>query len=231
MFGRKKVAEAAVQSPSASSSPSQTEENKAVKAGASAPSGGSEAAQAAFQQQANQAEQPEVVKAQSKPDEQGTEAEAMRRRVAAGSKLVSAAFGEIVTLLMRAPGYKHYTLADLEWLVVPPLLTNQFTLAEARSKETGLTAPVGVALWARVSDEVDQRLSGDLSRPIRLRPDEWNSGSNLWLIDAVGPAKIVQALLQRLRNEDFKGQDFKLRARDDKGEPIVKVISATPSQQ
>ena len=114
---------------------------------------------------------------------------------------------------------------------MPPLLTNQFTLAEARSKETGLTAPIGIALWARVSKEVDERLSTDLSQPIRLRPDEWNSGDILWLIDAVGPAKIVQALLQRLKSEDFKGQSFKLRARDEAGEPVVKVISAADDSQ
>ena len=152
--------------------------------------------------------------------------EADRRRAAAGAKLVSAAFGEITTLLMRAPGYKHYTLSDLEWLVLPPLLANQFTLAEARSKETGLSAPVGVALWARVSPETDARLSSALDAPIRLRPDEWQGGDILWLIDAVGPPKIVQALLQRLRTQDFKGRGFKLRARDENGKPVVKEIPA-----
>ena len=161
----------------------------------------------------------------------GKAGEAEKRRAAAGAKLVSAAFGEITTLLMRAPGYKHYTLSDLEWLVIPPLLANQFTLAEARSKETGLSAPVGIALWARVSEETDARLSASLETPVKLRPDEWQGGDILWLIDAVGPPKIVQALLQRLRTQDFKGKSFKLRARDEAGNPVVKEISADSAPQ
>ncbi len=147
------------------------------------------------------------------------------RQIAAGAKLVSATFGEIVTLLMRAPGYRHYALSDLEWLVIPPLLANQFTLAEARAREGGLTAPVGVALWARVSDETDARLASALDGPLRLRPDEWQGGDNLWLIEAVGPPKIVQALLQRLKTHEFKGRRFKLRARDDAGRPVVREIA------
>ena len=53
------------------------------------------------------------------------------------AKHISAAFGEIVSLLMRDPASKHHSLADLEWLVVPPLLAGQFSLAEAQSKSTG----------------------------------------------------------------------------------------------
>ena len=37
----------------------------------------------------------------------------------------SLAFAQIVTVLMRSSRYRHYTLGDLEWLVIPPLVTRQ----------------------------------------------------------------------------------------------------------
>ena len=125
------------------------------------------------------------------------------------SKMVSASFGEMVTLLMKSPHYRHYNLADLEWLLIPPLMTNQFLVVEAQLKPpvakddeqktasemdetnsnqpmenegkgpaqlSGVRIPVGMALWAKVSPEVDAKLSENLDSPIKLRPDEWRSG-------------------------------------------------------
>lgn len=151
--------------------------------------------------------------------------EAARAR-AMRTKLMAAAFGEIVSVLMRSPHYKHYSLTDLEWLVVPPLLNNQFSLAEAQTKEGGLAAPVGVALWASVSEEVDQKLTEGLDRPIRLRPDEWRSGDILWMVDAVGAPQTVNALLERLGSTAFQNKPFKIRAVDKEGKRSVRVIQA-----
>ena len=55
------------------------------------------------------------------------------------------AFAQTVALLMHSPHYKHYTLADLEWLVIPPLVTGQFSVAEAKLKDSGVPVPVAVA--------------------------------------------------------------------------------------
>ena len=143
--------------------------------------------------------------------------EALREQ-ALRSKMVSAAFGEMVSVLMRSDQYKHTSLIDLEWLVIPPLLRNQFLLLEARQKnphqdqserssavlamgnlkrqentstdklidkkdqqaeapeKTHPPVPVGLALWAYVSKDVDERLSSNLDQPIKLVPHEWKSG-------------------------------------------------------
>jgi cytolysin-activating lysine-acyltransferase len=86
---------------------------------------------------------------------------------------VDVTLGKIVTILMRSPQHKQHSLADLEWLVLPAVLSGQFRVAQAQ--QSGIAVPVGVALWASVSTAVDQRLS-DLSAPWRLQPDEWRSG-------------------------------------------------------
>jgi hemolysin-activating ACP:hemolysin acyltransferase len=152
-------------------------------------------------------------------------------REAMQSKMMSAAFGQVVSVLMRSPRYKHYSLSDLEWLAVPAVLTGQFSLAEARMKDRGFSAPVGLALWARVSEEVDEKLSENLSKPVRLRPDEWKSGDIFWLIDLIGEPRVAGSLLRRLGETVFKDLPVKTRARDKEGGPVIRVIGAKDAEE
>ena len=152
------------------------------------------------------------------------------KRRAAATKLVSAAFGQVVSVLMRAPHYKHYSLADLEWMVVPAIVTSQFSIVEAQSRKNGLSAPVCVVLWAHVSDEVDQRLSSTPGEPIRLKPHEWRSGEKLWVIDAIGDARAVGAVINRLRANEWKGKAVRMRTRGADGKPVVRDLEPLQSQ-
>jgi len=140
------------------------------------------------------------------------------------SKMTAASFGEMVSLLMRSAHYKHYSLADLEWLLLPPIMNNQFLVVEARSKENGASVPVGLALWASVSEEVDKRLSENLDRPIKLRPDEWQSGEINWLVDMMGDDKMKQSMFQKIKSELPEKSALKFRSMDDQGQVIVKEI-------
>jgi cytolysin-activating lysine-acyltransferase len=130
----------------------------------------------------------------------------------------SLAFAQIISVLMCSPHYQHYTLGDLEWLVLPPLLTGQFSVAEARLNEGGPRFPAAVALWASVSADVDKRLSENQTVPIRLRPDEWKSGDILWLVDAIGDGRVVPALLKQLGEGAWRGRDVKTRVRKKSGQ-------------
>ena len=149
------------------------------------------------------------------------------RKAAETSKLLMAAFGQITNVLMRSPQYRQHPLSDLEWLVVPAVMNGQFALAEARSKANGMKAPVAVLLWASVSAEIDKRLSETAAAtPTRLKPEEWASGELLWVIDAVGEPDMVQAMLKRKMETDWKGQTAKMRVRDKAGVMRVGVLSA-----
>jgi cytolysin-activating lysine-acyltransferase len=138
-------------------------------------------------------------------------------------------FTRIVSVLTRSPHYKHYTLSDLEWLVVPPLLTGQCAVMEA--KVNGRDVPVAVALWATVSDEVDKRLSENVATPIRLRPDEWRSGDVLWLVDAVGDPKAVPILVTQIRDAIFKERTVKVRRPGPDSQPVVEILNAIVHSQ
>ena len=148
---------------------------------------------------------------------------AIATRQALQTKLISASFGQIIAVLMRSPTYRHYSLSDMEWLVVPPMMARQFLLAEARSKEKDFSAPVGVALWARVSEEVDKKLTANLNQPIRLAPHEWTSGDIYWLIETVGDKRVIATLINRLRQTVFKDKPVKVRGLGEDGKKAVNV--------
>lgn len=132
------------------------------------------------------------------------------------SKLYSASVGDIVAVFSRSSVHKHFFLADIEWIVLPPLRAGQFYVVQAAHKD-GFREPVAVATWALVSDEIDQRLQQAAGRHLRLRPDEWISGEIGWLIDLVGGPAEVRSALEWLASGPFKERPLKLVVRDQRG--------------
>jgi cytolysin-activating lysine-acyltransferase len=117
---------------------------------------------------------------------------------------VSHMFGEIVWLMTQSPQHKHFALADLEWMVMPALLLNQYRLFHNEGR------PIGAALWAFLSEEAEAKLS---MSPPRLRPDEWKSGDRCWLVDLITPGATVEnkhtaVMVADLRQTGLKGQAF-----------------------
>lgn len=152
--------------------------------------------------------------------------EELQRR-AQTAKQASSAFGDIVALLMRSQTERTRTLADLEWMVVPAMQTGQFAVAEAQAQDTGIVAPMGVVLWATVSEEVDKRLTGGLDQPMQLSPAEWKSGKIPWIVAAFGEPAVVNKLLEQLSKTIFAKAPVKLRARDKDGKPFVGRLDFT----
>lgn len=144
---------------------------------------------------------------------------------------VAQAFSQIVAVLMRDPVYKNLKIADLEHLVLPPVLVGQFRLALGTRKSDadyeqkgGIYVPVAVALWARVSPGIDKALSENLDKPVWLRPQEWTSGDVLWLMAAAGNPRAIPEFLKQLAEKDFKGKTVKMRLRGADGKAIVQVL-------
>ena len=128
---------------------------------------------------------------------------------AARSKRMQASFGEVVTLLMRSPQFKGMPLAALEQLVVPPIVAGQAMIAEAQNKKTGLVAPAAAILWAKVSDEIDQRLSEAQGQSLNLAQLDWKSGDNPWLIMTAGDPRLVKPLVEQLQKTVPEGRKLK----------------------
>ena len=182
------------------------------------------------------ASQPSVTAPPGSPAEmpqQGQPAQAelsdeQKRKNANSSKMIAAAFGEIVALLMRTPAHKDTKLADLEWLVAPAVATGQFTIAEAQMKANGITQPMGVVLWARVSSDIDKRLQKDIDKPLQLKPQEWASGDIIWLVEVAGEPRVLDAVMKRMRETVWAGKTVRVRGKDKDGKAAVGTLSNTP---
>ena len=137
------------------------------------------------------------------------------------SKLISASIGDMVVVLSRSPAHKHYSLANIEWMVLPPVVAGQFYIVEAADKTHGFRAPVAAATWALVSEEVDAQLQKPAAAPRRLRPDQWRSGTIGWLIDAVGDPQGVRNAFEWLAAGPFKEQPLKMTVRGADGAAVL----------
>ena len=153
--------------------------------------------------------------------------EQARMAVGAMSKLVSASVGDLVVVMSRSPAHKHYSLADIEWMVLPPVLANQFHVADAAHKETGARAPVAAITWARVSQEVDRKLTAHTGTQLpRLRPDEWTSGAIIWIIDMVGDPQGLSVAIKQLQETVWQGEEVKVVVMGFGSERTVRVLSS-----
>ena len=128
--------------------------------------------------------------------------------------------GQIAWLLMQSPVHKHLFLADLEWLVLPPVQLKQFRIFRQKK------VPVAFASWAFISEEVEQRLTSGVNK---IKPGEWNSGDRLWLIDLVAPFGGAEDILRNLADKVFPGRQVKTLQPnpDGKGLKVVELKATT----
>lgn len=113
--------------------------------------------------------------------------------------------GEIIWLLNQSPIHRHFSISDLDWIVAPAVGLGQYRVFRTGDK------PIGVAFWAFVNTETDDKLQKGAGR---IRPDEWKNGENLWLIDLVAPFanaenKMTEAMFVDLVNGPFNGKKFR----------------------
>jgi len=112
-------------------------------------------------------------------------------KIAAVRSQVRESFGKVVMAMMMMPRYRHQTLGDLQHLVLEPLIRDRIAIAYPGDKDAAAGADiVGLAIWASVSEAVDAAIRDQIRAgtfPLRLKPDDWNSGSINWLIDVIAP--------------------------------------------
>ena len=145
-------------------------------------------------------------------------------QMAAISREMYSGFGQVTTVLMRSVDYKHAFLTELEWLVIPSVVSSQFSVASAEEGNTGLQTPRACVLWAHVSEAVDRRLSANAGKP-RLHPNEWTSGNIAWLIDAVGDPRATGMLLKAVVEQRFAKTGLKTMQRGADGQFKLQLLS------
>jgi len=141
-------------------------------------------------------------------------------------------FSQVIAVLMRDQNFRNMRIADLEWLVLPPIMAGQFRLAHMPApprpgekprpaEKGGVLVPVAVALWARVSPQIDKGLSENLDKPVRLTP---TSGPRAKSPGVAGDRRAIPKFLEQLKEKEFKGQEVKMRANAGDGKVVVKTL-------
>lgn len=141
----------------------------------------------------------------------------------------AAAFGRLIALMMSSPKHANMTLAQANGLIGPALTLGQVAFMGARSADDGPVAIAAAVWWAYVSPEVDARLTASIEPHLRLLPNDWKSGDQPWLIDAIGDPKIVHELVKRIAQRHPDGKALKLRAQLPDGRTAVGRLEPRPA--
>lgn len=155
---------------------------------------------------------------------------------------VSHLLGEMTWLLSQSPLHRALAIGDLEWLVMPALLNEQFYLFRDGDR------PVGLALWAETTAEGEAKLGRGMIEPEnRLTLAEWSGGDRLWLVDLIAPFadatnKHVEIMMADLISKPLRGRSFHFHRTDpatgartaqrvdaDAGEKLAEAIAAQVS--
>ncbi len=84
-------------------------------------------------------------------------------------------------------------------------------------------------LRPRKTQLLTHQIFNNIVQPVQLAPAEWRSGQILWIVDAVGEQKVIEAMLSRLVDTEWKGKEVKMRARTKDGSYKVGIL-ARPQQ-
>ncbi len=115
---------------------------------------------------------------------------------------MESALGAILLLATKSPAHKYLFAGDFEWLIVPAIANKQFILYRNKQGE-----PVSFISWAKVSEDVENRLKSGI---LRLSPNEWNSGDNIYVIDTISPFIDMKNVLKQALNNQFKDKDVNI---------------------
>ena len=108
--------------------------------------------------------------------------------------------GQIATLLLASPAHRHLFMVDWEWLILPAVAHRQFRIFRRKGR------PFAYVSWAFLNEDAAKRMSAG---EIKLRPDEWTSGEELWLIDVIAPFGGQETILKEVRENVLPGQPIK----------------------
>ena len=148
-------------------------------------------------------------------------------------RTVAEAIGQIVWLLSQSAVHRELKIKALEWSFMPAVVSEQFRIFRfgptpglsdadpASFAQFGLTRegletlPLGVAIWARLSEAAEARL--EAGEP--LTAQDWTSGDRTWLVELISPFataenKLSEIMLLDLMNGPFKGKAFHLHRTD-----------------
>ncbi|MFM6829069.1 MAG: toxin-activating lysine-acyltransferase [Novosphingobium sp.] len=146
---------------------------------------------------------------------------------AVAAPTISHLLGEMTWLLTQSPLHRAFSIADLEWLVMPALLHQQFYLFRDGDQ------PVGLAMWAKCSPSAADKLQKGMVEPEnRLSLGDWKSGEQVWLVDLIAPFATAEnrqreIMIADLISKPLSGIEFRFHQTDPStGMRTVQTVAA-----
>lgn len=168
----------------------------------------------------------------SKKTGRPTEASARKAKAGGVAPTVSHLFGEMTWLLTQSPLHRAFSIGDLEWLVMPALIHEQFYLFRDGDQ------PVGLAIWAKCTPTSVAKLEKGMVEPEdRLTLDEWVSGDQIWLVDLIAPFANAEngqreIMIADLISKPLKGIEFRFHQSDPAtGKRQVQIVAADAGEK
>lgn len=112
-------------------------------------------------------------------------------------------FGAVVRLMDLSPLHRRDTVADANRLVLPPIMAGQCVHVHEGGRL------VGWGSWAMLTEDAE---AGYVLGHRKIRPEDWNAGNRLWLVDVIAPFGHAREVTGRVR--------FALRSAGHRGRPI-----------
>lgn len=145
---------------------------------------------------------------------------------------ISHALGEMTWLLTQSPIHRALAIGDLEWLLMPALLSEQFYVFRDGDQ------PIGLALWAKTDVSGEQKLQRGMIEPEnRLTLEEWRGGDRVWLVDLIAPFANAanrhrEIMLADLIAKPLRGRRFSFHQTDPStGARRIQVVEADASER
>ena len=115
------------------------------------------------------------------------------------------AFGPVIMLYLQSAHRRFQFISDLEWLLIPPLMSGQCKLYMRKEY------PFAYVSWAYLDEEAEQKL---ILNGGKLRPQDWKSGEHLWLMDIVAPFGDADKVLADIQQNEFPDRPIRLLVPD-----------------
>lgn len=124
-------------------------------------------------------------------------------------------YGDMLFLALRSPHHQRMHLANLREAVEPPVVLGQYQIF--RFDEI----PRGLFTWARLTEDAERRFVGGEG----LRPEDWNGGDRVWIIDLIAPYAGLTAAMVRwiMTPGNFGDGRFRFRRIRD-GVPTDRIV-------
>jgi cytolysin-activating lysine-acyltransferase len=144
-----------------------------------------------------------------------------------GTITISHLLGEMTWLLTQSPLHRAFQIGDIEWLVMPALIHQQFYLFREGDR------PVGLAMWAKCTPAAEAKLDRGMIEPEnRLTLEEWTNGEKVWLVDLIAPFATAENKQREIMFADLisgplAGQPFNFHQTDPTtGARTVQTVAA-----